>query len=128
MTDMNSPPTRIDLLLSLQRALIGEVHAELRAASIEADPFGKIVKLRFEYVGEPSEEARECGSCAATEVIADFPAPWGIEEEHVARPLPAKCEPHGHLAYLRIEGWDDPQLGTNAACLGESIPHELSKL
>lgn len=107
MTDINSPPTRIDLLLSLQRALIGEVHAELRAASIEADPFGKIVKLRFEYVGEPSEEARECGSCAATEVIADFPAPWGIEEEHVARPLPARCEPLQHLAYRRFEGWDD---------------------
>jgi len=112
---MNSPPNRIDLPLSLQRALLGEVHAELRAASIEADPISKIVKLRFEYVGEPSEEARECGSRAATEVIADFPAPWGIEEEHFARPLPAKCEPLGHLAYLRFEGWDDPQLGTSAA-------------
>lgn len=62
----------------------------------------------FQYVGEPSEEARECGSRAATEVIADFPAPWGIEEEHFARPLPAKCEPLEHLAYLRFEGGDEP--------------------
>ncbi len=105
---MNIPPTRIDLLLSLQRALLGEVHAELRAASIEADANAKLVRLRFEYAGEPSEEARECGSCTATEVIADFPEPWSIEEEHLARPLPARCEPLKHLAYRRFEGWDDP--------------------
>jgi len=104
---MNNPPTRIDLLLSLQRALLGEVHTELRAASIEADASRKLVKLRFEYVDEPSEEARECGSRAATEVIAGFPAPWGIEEEHLARPLPARCEPLKHLAYWRHEGWGD---------------------
>jgi hypothetical protein len=104
---MNSPPTRVDLLLSLQRALLGEVHVELRAASIEADPIRRVVRLRFEYVGEPSDGARECGSSAATKVIADFPSDWGLEEEHLARPPPARCEPLEHLAYRRHEGWGE---------------------
>ena len=42
------------LLLSLQRALLGEVHASLRQASIEADPALQTIRLRFEYDGEPS--------------------------------------------------------------------------
>jgi hypothetical protein len=101
---MGTLPSRVDLIMSLQRALIGEVRAELRAASIQADPFRKLIKLRFEYDGEPSEEGQECGSRAATEVIADFPEPWDLEEEHVARPAPRKCEPLEHLVYLRHEG------------------------
>lgn len=105
---MNNPPTRVDLLPSLQHALLGESHVEQRAASIDADPIGKIIKLRFEYVGEPSEEARECGSRAATVVIAYLSAPWRIEEEHLARPLPAICEPLKNLAYRRYEGWEHP--------------------
>ena len=100
---MASVPRRVDLILSLQRALLGEVRAELRAASIQAEPFRKLIKVRFEYAGSPSHEARESGSCAATEVIADFPAPWQIEEEHVSRAPPTKCEPLEHLVYLRHE-------------------------
>ena len=100
---MANVPSRVDLILSLQRALLGEVRTELRAASIQAEPFRRLIKVRFEYAGSPSDEVRESGSCAATEVIADFPAPWRIEEEHVSRPLPAKCEPLEHLVYLRHE-------------------------
>lgn len=108
ITEMNSPLTRIDLLLSLQRALLGEVHAELRAASIESDPTSKTIMLRFEYAHEPKGDARFCGSCVANEVLADLPADWALEEEHLARPLPARCEPLEHLAYLRFEGGDEP--------------------
>ena len=98
-------PTRVDLIMSLQRALLGEVHAELRAASIQAEPFRKLIRVRFEYVAEPTAEAFECGSRAAGEVIGDFPEPWTIEEERVSRPLPARCEPLEHLVYWRHEGW-----------------------
>jgi hypothetical protein len=100
---MASIPNHVDLILSLQRALLGEIHPELRAASIQAEPFRKLITVRFEYAGTPSDEAQESGSCAATEVIADFPEPWRIEEEHVGRPLPAKCQPLEHLVYLRHE-------------------------
>jgi len=74
------------LLLSLQRALIGEVHAELRQASIE-----------------PSPASRESCSCAAAEVIADFPAPWQLDEQHVAVPLGAALLALAHVAYRRAE-------------------------
>lgn len=100
---MGSCPNREDLILSLQRGLLGEVHPQLRMASIQADPFAKMVHVRFEYDGEPSDEARECCSCAATEVIADFPAPWNLDEQHIACPAPAKCAPLEHLAYWRHE-------------------------
>ena len=91
------------LLLSLQRALLGEVHVELRQASIEADSTARTVRLRFEYDGTPSEQARESCSCAATEVIANFPAPWQLDEQHLAVPLPAPLESLAHVAYRRAE-------------------------
>ena len=91
------------LLFSLQRALLGEVHPSLRQASIEADPFLRIVRLRFEYDGEPTEIAQESCSCAATEVISDFPAPWQLDEQHVAVLAPAVLAPLAHVAYRRAE-------------------------
>lgn len=94
---------RPNLLLSLQRALWGEVHPQLRQASIEADPEQKIVRLRFEYDGEPSEQVQESGSCAATEVIADFPSPWQLDEQHVSVAHPGKLSPLAHIAYRRWE-------------------------
>lgn len=56
MSDLTEPQA---LLLSLQRALLGEVHPQLRQASIEADGVGQIIRLRFEYDGTPSDAARE---------------------------------------------------------------------
>jgi hypothetical protein len=48
------------LPLSLQRALLGDVHSVLRHASIEADPASQIIRLRFEYDGNPTDaESRE---------------------------------------------------------------------
>ena len=91
------------LLLSLQRALWGEVHPQLRQASIEADPGRKIVRLRFEYDGEPSEQVRESGSCVATEVFADFPSPWQLDEQHVSVAQPGKLSPLARIAYRRWE-------------------------
>jgi len=91
------------LLLSLQRALLGEVRAELRQASIEADTTSKTVRLRFEYDGPPSEQALESCSCSAAEVIADFPAQWQLDEQHLTVPAPAPLESLAHVAYRRHE-------------------------
>ena len=95
--------SRDSLVLSLNRALWGEVHPELRQASIEADPALKIVKLRFEYDGEPTERALESCTAAAAECIADFPEPWELEEQHVGCPFPQKLSPLQYLVYLRAE-------------------------
>jgi len=101
---MANLPSRVELIMSLQRGLLGEVHAQLRAASIQAEPFRKLIRLRFAYDGHPCPEPQECCSRAATEVIADSLEPWGLEEEHLARQAPARCEPLEHLVYWRHEG------------------------
>jgi len=91
------------LLLSLQRALLGEVDPTLRQASIEADTASQTIRLRFEYDGSPGDIAKECCSCAATSVIADFPDPWRLDEQHCAVPMPDSLSPLAHVAYLRAE-------------------------
>jgi hypothetical protein len=91
------------LLLSLQRALLGEVHPQLRQASIEAESVERCIRLRFEYDGAPSEIAKESCSCAATEVIADFPIDWSLDEQHVSVLTPSDLSPLRHIAYRRAE-------------------------
>ena len=100
MSEISSTPM---LLLSLQRALLGEIPPSLRQASIEADPALHIVRLRFEYDGEPTGKSQESCSNAATEVIADFPAPWQLDEQHVAAPVPLALAPLALVAYRRAE-------------------------
>ena len=94
------------LILSLVHGLLGEVHPELRAASAELDNARSVVRLRFEYDGEPSLAARESSSCAATEVIAHFEAHWGLDEQHVVRARPQPIAPLALLAYRRWEPED----------------------
>lgn len=91
------------LVLSLVRGLWGEIHPELRQASIEADESTHTVRLRFEYDGEATGPAQESCSYAATEVIADFPAPWDLDEQHVAVPFPAPLTPLEHVVFRRWE-------------------------
>jgi hypothetical protein len=103
MSDIATPQM---LLLSLQRALLGEVHPTLRQASIEADTTSQMVRLRFEYDGSPSDAAKESCSSAATEVIADFPALWQLDEQHVPAPAPEPLSPLSLVAYRRAEAQD----------------------
>jgi hypothetical protein len=100
MSDYNSASF---LLRSLQRALLGEVHPSLRQASIDTDPVALVVRVRFEYDGDPTEAVRESCSSVATEVIADFPGSWQLDEQHVAVLAPAATAPLAHVAYLRAE-------------------------
>ena len=100
---MNDISDRPSLLLSLQRALLNEVHPELRQVSIEANAISEVVRLRFEYDGVPTESARESCSCVSTEVISDFPAPWDLEEDHISVPYPHKLSALAHVAYRRWE-------------------------
>lgn len=103
MDDYTSP---VALLLSLQRGLLGEVHPQLRQASIEVDRAHRSVRLRFEYDGPPAEVPRDSCSCAATEVIADFPDGWELDEVHVSVPAPAPLCGLQHVAYRRAEPAD----------------------
>lgn len=103
LDSMNDLCHRSTLLSSLQRALLGEVHPQLRQVSIDADPETRVVRLRFEYDGEPCETVLESGSCIATEVIADFPTPWRLDEQHVAVAYPNGLSALAHVAYRRWE-------------------------
>ena len=97
-------PDRSQLLLSLQRALLGADHSQLRQASIELDPSSQLVRVRFEYDGPPDPAVKESCSGAATEVIADFPAPWDLDVQHRVVPYPERLIGLKHVAYRRADG------------------------
>jgi len=97
-------PDRSQLLLSLQRALLGTGHAQLRQASIELDPGSQLVRVRFEYDGAPDPALKESCAGAATEVIADFPAPWDLDVQHRVVPYPDGLTGLKYVAYRRAEG------------------------
>lgn len=100
---MDGPTSTQSLVLSLVRGLCGEVHPELRQASIEADEGARVIRLRFEYDGEAVGPARESCSCAATEVISDFSLPWKLEEQHVATRAADSLSALQHVVYRRWE-------------------------
>lgn len=101
---MDAIPDRSQLPLSLQRALLGIEHPQLRQASIEIDPGSQLVRVRFEYDGPPDPALKESCAGAATEVIADFPAPWDLDVQHRVAPYPAHLTGLKYVAYRRAEG------------------------
>lgn len=94
-------PTDVKLCLSVQRALWGLIPPSLRAVSVAHD--GHIIAFRCIFDGFPSEDDRELLSMAATEIIADFDAPYLIDEEYLAIPYPQPMEHLRYLIYLRYE-------------------------
>jgi hypothetical protein len=88
----------IDLRLSSQRALLGNIPASLRSASVEYRE--KEIACRFIFDGEPSEYDRELLSCAATEIIADYNELFTINEEYLSVRHPSKMR---YLQYLVFE-------------------------
>jgi hypothetical protein len=78
---MTDTDIRIQLLLSVQRALLDAVPATLRA--VTCGWAGTEITLQFLFDGSISEDDEESMRMAGTEVIADFPAPWTMAEEIV---------------------------------------------
>lgn len=62
---------RVGAILSMNRALLGEVFPALRSARIAWDD--EKICVFFYYDGEISEDDHESAECVATEVIADYP-------------------------------------------------------
>jgi hypothetical protein len=100
---MDAIPDRSELIASLQRALTGAAHAQLRQASIELDPGAQLVRVRFEYDGPPDSATKESCSRAATEVIGDFPAPWDLDVQHRVVPSSHRLSGLKEVAYRRAE-------------------------
>lgn len=68
----------IELKLSLQRALLGEITDNLVAVTSSLN--GTHIKIVAYFKGNLSEEDIERVQDIGTEVIADFPEPYTIEE------------------------------------------------
>ncbi|QPC91860.1 hypothetical protein [Mesorhizobium sp. INR15] len=77
---------RAKLLLSVQRALLGAVSPNLRAVTCGWHEVE--IKLRFVFDGEIAEENFEDAGVVASEVAADFPAPWTVDEDIVRLDCP----------------------------------------
>jgi hypothetical protein len=89
-------PDLPDLILSVNRALLGEVSCAVR--QVDATIEGKIIRLRFVFDGVISDDDKESASCVATEVIADYPDGYKIYQECVQMDAPRKIPSPG-------EGW-----------------------
>jgi hypothetical protein len=87
--------------LSAQRALLGAVPFRLRAVSVEIE--GSIVRMKGIFDSGCTECDKEVLFVAGTEIIADFPSSFNIEEECLVVPHPQPMEHLTHLVYLRHE-------------------------
>jgi hypothetical protein len=73
-------------LLSIQRALLGEVFPALRAVTIEWQP--DLVKFYAYVDGAISDEDAESMSCVSAEVAADFSASADVDHEVIRLDAP----------------------------------------
>ncbi len=85
---MSDVEIRTKLLLSLQRALLGAVSPALREVSCGWQDHK--ISLRFVFDGKILETDREAAHIVGSEVSADFPDDWDIEEDIVRLDAPAK--------------------------------------
>lgn len=92
---------RVRAILSMTRALLGEVSPNLRKATIKWD--NKKIHLYFYYDGEISEDDNESAEFVLTEVIADFPKyEFGIDILRCDYPQKPP-EDEGEIIYFRRE-------------------------
>ena len=91
----------IQVRLSAQNALCGQVPPNLRAISVDIDE--QHVYFRRVFDGNPTKYDWELMSVAATEIIADFAAPYSIEEEYLPIEFPNEMSHLKYLVYLRHE-------------------------
>lgn len=98
-----NPHDPSDLLFSVNRALWGEVSANMRLIKARAE--GSTILLRFYFDGEPSIQDRNSVSCAGSEVISDFPDEYVIEEEIIRLDAPEHlpADPSWITIYMRRE-------------------------
>lgn len=98
---MASEVTRERVLLSLQRALLGEVFERLIAVCVDWHDHHITI---YAYVdGDPTDDELESLSCVETEVIADFSKHVTIEHEVQRLDSPRRPPDHTAYVYLRKE-------------------------
>ncbi len=95
------PVNRERVLLTLVKALLGEISPELRAVSIKWD--STTISIFFFFHEKISEKNYESAECVATEVISAFPEhklQVTIEQIDYPEPFPQNI---GEIIYWRRE-------------------------
>lgn len=92
---------RCEVLLSLQRALLGEVTPRLRAVTVRHAESSIHFDAYFD--GEPNEEERESMSAVETEVMAGFPATHTTTHDVIRLDPPALIPKDRIWVYFRKE-------------------------
>ena len=90
-------------LLSMQRALLGEVTPELRAAIIDVDKEQQILYAYFYYGGEVSEQRIDLWDCVIAEASAAMGGNCFVEPRIERMDYPKRIPLKGYCAYLRKE-------------------------
>lgn len=100
---MVNQPEIAGAMLSVQRALLGEVTPDLRSVSVKVH--ATTITLTTTFDGEYDQMLWDAASGVAAEVIADYPSPWIIEEVIRFRkhPIEAHHPNDGQLAFFRRE-------------------------
>ncbi len=88
-----SEPTRASVLLSVQRALLGEITPGMRAVSVSWGRTSICIRVFHDGPWPPSVE-EDFDACAVTQLVADFP-------------YPERGDPEIRYEFLRLDG-DSP--------------------
>ncbi len=91
-------------LLSMQRALLGEVTPALRAVLINLDQEQDIFYANFYYEGEVSEKRVDLWDCAIAETSAALGSFYFIKSWIKRLDYPEAIPVRGYCAYLKKEG------------------------
>ncbi len=100
------PISRQSLLLSAQRALLGNVSSKLRAVSAYTQ--NDEIHVHFYYDGEISEEDKELAESAVDQIISDFHIDKKGNDMKFITPIirldyPEKINFEGEWVYYRYE-------------------------
>jgi|GEM_PF-1274021 len=91
---------RSDIILSVNRALLGEVFPELVAVSCEVESENKF-ELTFFVDSSLSTSRVENVSCIETEVLADFPSNFEVSHKIVLSEEASLPAPDAFWIFLR---------------------------
>lgn len=92
---------RCEVLLSIQKALLGEIPPSLRAVTVSWNETD--LKFFCYFDGPISEEDKESMSCVETELIADLPEDNNISYDVIRIDAPQRIEAEGVWVYARRE-------------------------
>ncbi len=102
---VNEHNLKIKALLSIQRALLGEISSEMKAISVTIS--NALIKLRVYYEGVITEDlTEEFDASVITELVSDFPEPKPDGNDPVIEFEFLNCKfssesVNGELVYLR---------------------------